>query len=195
MKSLCGYLGGTFVFLICLFSFVPCAQAGEVALAWDANSEPDISGYRIYVGVESRQYNNVIDVGNNASCVVSGLEQGRAYYFAATAYNTMDLESNFSNEVMAMLSPVNQAPLANAGPDQNVSEGMVVTLDGSNSTDPEGDSLSFSWSQTQGSPVILDKLSGSRTTFQAPYVGPEGETLIFQLTVRDPGGLESSDSR
>jgi len=193
MKTLCGYLGGVFVFLTCLFFFVPCAQAGEITLAWDANAEPDIDGYKVYVGVESRRYVDAFDVGNFTSCVVSGLEQGQTYYFAATAYNQMNLESDFSNEVMTTLSPVNQAPLADAGPDQNVSEGVLVTLDGSNSTDPDGDGLNFFWSQVQGSPVILDEPSAARTTFHVPYVGTEGETLIFQLTVTDSGGLQSSD--
>lgn len=194
MKSLRDHLGGAFVFLVYLFFFVPCAQAGEVTLAWDANAESDIAGYNLYVGVESRGYGDAIDVGNFTTCTLSGLEHGQTYYFAVTAYNQTNLESDFSNEVMTTLSAVNQPPLAEAGPDQNVGEGVLVALDGSNSTDPEGDPLSFSWSQVQGSPVVLADPSAARTTFHAPYVGTEGETLIFQLTVTDPGGLESSDT-
>ena len=40
---------------------------------------------------------------------------------------------------------VNKAPLADAGPNQNVAVGAVVTLDGSLSRDPEGGTLSYSW--------------------------------------------------
>jgi hypothetical protein len=194
MKSLCAWLRGAVVFLAFLFFFVPGAQAGEVTLAWDANSESDLAGYKVYVGLKSLSYDQVIDVGNHTSWVVSELEEGRTYYFAVTAYNASNLESDFSNEVTTTLSAVNQSPLANAGPDQNVSEGVLVTLNGSSSVDPDGDNLVFSWSQVGGSPVTLDHPSRVETTFHAPYVGTEGETLTFQLTVKDPGGLASSDT-
>jgi hypothetical protein len=75
------------------------AHAAEITLAWDQNSEPDISGYRIYYGRESRSYTNVVDVGNYTSCVIADLEDGETYYFAATAYNTEGYESGYSNEI------------------------------------------------------------------------------------------------
>jgi hypothetical protein len=74
-------------------------HAAEITLAWDRNSEPDIAGYRVYYGRESRSYTNVVDVGNYTSCVIADLEDGKAYYFAATAYNTDGYESGYSNEV------------------------------------------------------------------------------------------------
>ena len=42
----------------------------------------------------------------------------------------------------------NPPPLANAGVDQTVRAGTVVTLDGSNSTDPNGSIASYAWAQT-----------------------------------------------
>jgi hypothetical protein len=75
------------------------AHAAEITLAWDQNSEPDIAGYRIYYGQESRSYTNVVDVGNYTSCVIADLEDGETYYFAATAYNTEGYESGYSNEI------------------------------------------------------------------------------------------------
>ena len=71
---------------------------GEVVLAWDPNPEPDIAGYIIYYGVKSRKYDKKVDVGNVTSGSVN-LEEKATYYFAATAYNTSGLESDFSNEV------------------------------------------------------------------------------------------------
>ena len=129
MRSLRDFFSGAVVFLACLFFFLPCAMAGEVTLAWDPNPETDIAGYRIYVGAESHRYDDVIDVGRNTTCVVSGLEEGRTYYFAATAYNTVNLESDFSNEVAATLSAVSESYV---DPYRQESEDQVTTVDESN---------------------------------------------------------------
>jgi len=180
--------------LLCAILTPSAAHAAEVNLAWDPNMEPDVAGYKVYYGLGSRNYDHVMDVGNSTSCVVPGLEQGRTYYFAATAVNTADIESDFSNEVSAALSTSNQPPSANAGPDQNVNEGVVVTLGGANSTDPEGGALVYSWSQVSGTAVTLSTPSAAQTTFAPPNVGPNGETLGFQLTVTDSGGLHSVDT-
>ncbi len=180
--------------LLCAILTPSAAHAAEVNLAWDPNTEPDLAGYKVYYGLGSRNYDHVMDVGNSTSCVVTGLEQGRTYYFAATAVNTANIESDFSNEVSAALSTSNQPPLANAGPDQNVNEGVTVTLSGANSTDPEGGALTYSWGQVLGSPVTLSNPSAAQTTFVPPNVGPDGETLGFQLTVTDSGGLQSADT-
>ncbi|MFC1857237.1 putative Ig domain-containing protein, partial [Thermodesulfobacteriota bacterium] len=84
-------------------------------------------------------------------------------------------------------SPVNQAPLADAGPNQSVFEGTVVTLDGSNSYDPNGpiDQERYQWSQLSGTPITLDLTSPDKPTFTAPEVGISGESLGFKLTVSD----------
>jgi hypothetical protein len=65
----------------------------------------------------------------------------------------------------------NTAPVANAGPDQNVTTGTSVTLDGSASTDPNGDLLGHSW-------LLMSKPSGSAATLYVPGIGWEGGTLI-----------------
>lgn len=187
------FLKGLFL-LLCAISTPSAVPAAEVSLAWDPNTEPDLAGYKVYYGLGSRNYDRVMDVGNTTSCVVTGLEQDRTYYFAATAVNTANIESEFSDEVSAALSTSNQPPLANAGPDQNVNEGGTVTLNGANSTDPEGGALNYSWCQVSGTPVSLNNPYAAQTTFVAPDGGPDGETLGFQLTVADSGGLQSVDT-
>jgi hypothetical protein len=86
------------ILTIVLFG-VPDVHAADITLAWDQNSEPDIAGYRVYYGQESRSYTNAVDVGNYTSCVIADLEDGETYYFAATAYNNDGYESGYSNEI------------------------------------------------------------------------------------------------
>ncbi|MFC1533602.1 CARDB domain-containing protein [Thermodesulfobacteriota bacterium] len=53
--------------------------------------------------------------------------------------------------------------------------------------------LSYQWIQIGGSPVTLDDPTVIQPGFDSPYVNPEGETLTFQLTVTDSGGLQATD--
>jgi hypothetical protein len=85
----------------------------------------------------------------------------------------------------------NQAPTANAGPDQTVASGAPVTLNGSGSTDPENQTLTYMWTQTSGPSVTLSDPTAVMPTFTAP-TGPA--TLTFQLQVCDPEPLCSTDS-
>ncbi|MBW2003246.1 MAG: hypothetical protein JRI72_01335, partial [Deltaproteobacteria bacterium] len=80
-----------------------------------------------------------------------------------------------------------------AGPDQTVDEGETVTLDGSNSTDPDDGIASYLWTQTAGIPVTLSDTSAIQPTFTSPDVDEDGESLTFQLTVTDNSGLQSTD--
>ncbi len=78
----------------------------------------------------------------------------------------------------------NEPPIAVVGPDQDASRLFAVTLDGSESSDPDGDALTYTWTQTEG-PDATDgsgTLTGASPTFQAPEdVG----TLVFELVVND----------
>ncbi|MGD0167940.1 MAG: PIG-L family deacetylase, partial [Gaiellaceae bacterium] len=83
-------------------------------------------------------------------------------------------------------------PNADAGGDQTVlTPGAIVHLNGSASSDPNGDPITYSWTQTSGSPGVT--LSGDTTatpTFPAPA---SATTLTFALTVSN-GTLASTDS-
>jgi len=83
-------------------------------------------------------------------------------------------------------------PVADAGPDQYTSPGIVVVLDGSSSYDPKGDTLTYSWVQTVGPTVTLTGASTPAPSFTAPPV-TSSTILTFQLTV-SVRGISSSDA-
>jgi len=92
------------------------------------------------------------------------------------------------------ISAVNHPPVANAGPDRTVNEGVTVTLDGSNSSDADNDIATYQWEQTTGTPVTLSNPAAVQPTFTAPDIGTGGESLTFRLTVTDSAGLQDTDT-
>jgi hypothetical protein len=88
---------------------------------------------------------------------------------------------------------VNHPPVANAGPDQTRNAGTTVQLDGTPSTDPDSDPLTFTWSQLSGPIVTLSNVNSATPTFVGPQVA-NATTLTFQLMVDDGfGGTASAD--
>ncbi|MBM3810450.1 MAG: hypothetical protein FJW20_02320 [Acidimicrobiia bacterium] len=78
----------------------------------------------------------------------------------------------------------NDPPVADAGPDQIGAAAGTITLDGSASFDPDGDPITYAWSQIAGPAVTLSAPTAARTTFTAA----EGNVYSFRLTVRDDKG-------
>jgi len=84
-----------------------------------------------------------------------------------------------------------EGPIADAGPDQTVDAGSIVTLDGSGSYHTDGEITEYYWEQVSGPSVLLDDEESVTTTFTAPN---ETTTLHFDLSVNDSSGQQSSDT-
>ena len=136
-----------------------------------------VGGTTYWVQIEAWQY-GVPDwgisegIGGNGNHFrrVAGTHQ---YYIAQgdTAFTLSD-------------SAVNHPPVAKAGPDQAVGVDAAVTLDGSLSSDVDGDPLTFSWSFVSvpaGSTATLSNTAAASPTFVADIPG----TYVIQLIVND----------
>ena len=90
--------------------------------------------------------------------------------------------------------PPPAAPVANAGLDRTVQELTMITLAGS-ATDVNGDPITYAWTQTAGTMVTLNGADTATPDFMSPdvLVG-NPETLTFELTASDPGGLSTTDT-
>ena len=69
-----------------------------------------------------------------------------------------------------------------------------MTLDGSNSSDPDDGIQGGLWTQTAGTTVTLSDRTAVKPTFTAPKVSKAVNELTFELTVTDNGGLQSTDT-
>jgi choice-of-anchor B domain-containing protein len=79
---------------------------------------------------------------------------------------------------------LNTAPNAVAGTNQTVNSGANVTLNGSASNDPDGDMLSYQWTQLSGTAVNVLNATSASATFTAPTVSSD-QLLQFELSVSD----------
>jgi hypothetical protein len=89
---------------------------------------------------------------------------------------------------------VHRPPISDAGPDQTVTHDDLVHLDGSESYNPDGGSLTYKWIQTGGQNVVLSGDTDFNPTFTAPDVQSNGETLTFMLTVTNNNSLTDTDT-
>ena len=109
-----------------------------------------------------------------------------------TACGGNDIDDSLPNEVV-----LNSAPVASAGPLQNVTTGTVVTLNGSTSSDANGDPLTYAWtlsSRPAGSAAALTGASSAAPTFTADVAGTLRGIGLSSTTVRSTAPLRRSRS-
>ena len=128
------------------------------------------------------------------SIIFSSFDAARPTFTAPTAPATLTITLTVStgggvSATDTVIITVSDTPTANAGSNQNVNRGAIVTLDGTGSTDPNGDSLNYSWLHTSGPSVSLSSATVAQPTFTPTSLG----TIVFTLTASD-GTLSDTDT-
>ncbi len=177
----------------CVQNAAPVANAGpdqnvlanvQVTLSGSAtDSDGTISSYQWQQIGGPR----VTLIGSNSmSASFTSPASGGQFIFQLTVTDNMGATHSDSVTIN-----VNGLPTANAGPDQTVTPGSGVSLNGSGS-DPESGMLTYSWTQNSG--TASPTLTGS-TTASASFSAPDSnDTLSFTLTVTDDAGQSDSDT-
>ena len=172
------------------------SEGAQVVLDGNGSSDPE-------GGALSYQWSQV---GGSPTVALTGAT-GRVASFSAPTQLTADVTLSFelvvsdgtsdsapSTVAITVEAGPNDAPTADAGDAETVAEGAVVTLDGSGSSDPEGEDLSYQWSQVGGSPTVaLTGATASVASFSAPTQLTADVTLSFELVVSD-GTSDSAPS-
>jgi fibronectin type III domain protein len=84
----------------------PSPSTENVTLAWRPNTEPDLAGYKVYVGTASGTYSfpgSAFVLGTVTSYTLFNLPKGQTYFFAVSAYDNAGNESGLSAEVSKSL--------------------------------------------------------------------------------------------
>src|SRR5512139_2133798 len=101
------------------------ALAAQIKLAWDANTEPYLTGYKIYWGNASKSYGTPLDVGKVTQFTLTGLTAGNTYFITVTAYGLLTNESTYSNEVSGIATE--DAPVQVISPTVTSTSGSPTT--------------------------------------------------------------------
>ncbi len=104
--------------------------------------------------------------------------------------NTGNVQFTFTHHVMGTVAASNTPPVANAGPNQSAQVGAMVTLDGSASTDAEGDPLTYDWTLPEVPTGSTATLAGSTSVNPRLTLDKPG-AYTAQLVVHD-GQAESA---
>ena len=101
--------------------------------------------------------------------------------------------NGYANDMaLVKVIPSNNAPIADAGKDQNVPQRKFVSLEGS-AIDPDNDNVRFSWSQKSGIPTTIYENTRSSAYFISPTISSLSEPLVFELKVTDVKGNSDVD--
>jgi chitinase len=178
--------------LLCLF-LSSSAFAGPVTLAWDAVSDPDLAGYRLYYGYASGSYSVTLGVGKATTAALSGLDAGRTYYFAATAYDVYGDESDFSNEVSYVVPAADTTPptvaITSPAGGASVPKKSTVTINATASDDVGVTKVEF---YVNGQLTCSDTAASYTCAWKVPAA--PGRTYQLQAKAYDAQGNVSSSN-
>lgn len=159
--------------------WVPADASEVVTLAWDANPEADVAGYRLYCGSQPNRYEVITDVGKVTETQVSGLSHGETYYFALTAYNTSGIESLPTEDLVYSVAKEDAPPVATTVAVTGLEDTPIdVVLGGE---DPEGAGLLF----TLLAAPDLGTLIGTAPNLTYQPAPDFHGVVTFQYTVSD----------
>jgi len=174
--------------------------AGDAILTWDPNTEPDLTGYKVYFGTAPGTYGTPIVLGNQTTYTVSGLGYG-TYYFTVAAYDTSGNQSGFSNVVSKTFSDTTPPVISaiSAGSITSNSAAISWTTDeAANSLVEYGTSTAYGLSSVlNSSPLtnhsaVLSGLAAStlyhyrvKSTDASGNTGISGDNTLTSMTAPD----------
>ncbi|MBN1391041.1 MAG: hypothetical protein JXA22_10420 [Candidatus Thermoplasmatota archaeon] len=177
--------------------WIEVVDEGAVSLSWTPSNARDLKQYNIYLELFDFQdlsglspYLEVVDPGEE-SIVIADLDPLLNYWTAVTAVDIIGNEDQDVRTVMFKPTSIedNMPPTADIrieGGYYTRSVGEDIRFDGTGSSDPENDPMTYFWTMPDG-----NTYRGATVTWRAEEAGDDLEIL---LTVKDSGGLSDTAS-
>ena len=184
------------LFALLLCGIVQAQSSGSATLAWDANPEPDVTGYRLLYGTTSGDYTQAIDAGNTTTATVANLVTGIPYFFVATAYNNSGLESLPCPEIVVVSG--NNAPMVSSVINQTISENTSTGTLAFTVGDAETAAGSLTVTGSSSNPALVPAASiafggsGANRTVTVTPAAQQNGTAVITLSVSDGTATTSS---
>ncbi|WP_435320991.1 PKD domain-containing protein [Haloarchaeobius sp. TZWSO28] len=153
----------------------PAGSDSQLSYSWEVLSRPDGA-------------NVSTPTGKTASVL---LETPGEYTYQVAVSN--GATTSTATTTVRVAQKPNAKPTADAGTDRSVVGGTTARLNGTDSTDSDGQSLSYEWTQLSGVNVSIAAPGSASTSVTVPEVA-ERQTLIFELTVTDDDGATAVDT-
>jgi type IV pilus assembly protein PilY1 len=187
MRNSMSHKKSIFVLAILVSTLVLCqsALAAQIKLAWDANTESDLAGYKVYFGTSSKSYTGSVDVGNVTSYTVSSLTQGQTYYISVTAYNTSGRESGYSSEVSGVATEP-APPASETPPTVTPSPTPDPTTEPETSPQTTGNPAFPKTSDTKNIGGCTREARASTSTSEAKYIGTHLYVALSEMSATGP---------
>jgi len=187
----------------------PTANAGEnqdvlvgdvVQLDGLSSTDPD-DGIETYTWLQVEVTEPTVTLHDNqtgkAYFTAPALEEGQDELDLVFQLRVVDHQGAAASAITHVkVNGPESGPAADAGPGQMAAYGANVALDGSGSSDPDGEIVTWHWEQIEGDPVTLLNAATATAGFTAPAKDPDEDFKIlnFILTVTDDDGLTDVDT-
>jgi uncharacterized protein YjdB len=163
-------------------------KGNEVMVDGSGSSDPDGDSLSFTWEMTTKPGDSNVTFGTVSNATASLMPDVAGTYTLKLTVSDGDLTAEDTIDIEA----TNQTPMADAGSDQSVHVGSAVDLDGNNSSDPDGDSLNYSWQVVDQPAGASPSLSDDTTA--TPTLTPDiPGTFEVELTV-DDGNASASDT-
>jgi hypothetical protein len=164
------------------------------SLAWDANHEADLAGYKVFIGTQAGTYGAPINVGNVTTYRPLNVDWTHRVYFAVKAYNTSGMDSPFSTEAVWTPASVTTVTSITGSVASPIRVGTPVTWTATASNNLGPVEYKF-YICKQGTSWVLGRDWSTDNTFTwTPQPADAGTPNYIQVWVRAVGSTAGYDA-